>query len=149
VAPGDAPPPPPAVGRAVIARRGFLGLVSGSAAVAGLVGCGIDLRALIGNGSGQTAELLRSAAPLPEPFRAPLPVPPVRRPVGGLVEITLRVAEVEILPGTRTTVLGYDGIFPGPAHRGGSRSSARGGCRRSRARWCAARAGSPPRRPAG
>ena len=98
----------------MIARRGFLGLVSGSAAVAGLVGCGIDLRALIGNGSGQTAELLRSAAPLPEPFRAPLPVPPVRRPVGGLVEITQRVAEVEILPGTRTTVLGYDGIFPGP-----------------------------------
>jgi len=100
--------------RGDIARRGFLGLVAGSAAAAGLAGCGIDLRPLIGTGSGQTAELLRSAAPLPPPFTVALPVPPVRRPVGGLIEIVQRVAEVEILPGLRTTVLGYDGIFPGP-----------------------------------
>ena len=98
----------------MIGRRGFLGLAGGSAAVAGLVGCGINLRPLTGDGSGQTAELLHSAVPLPEPFRVPLPVPPVKRPVGGLVEIVQRVAEVEILPGTRTAVLGYDGIFPGP-----------------------------------
>jgi FtsP/CotA-like multicopper oxidase with cupredoxin domain len=107
------------VGRAVIDRRGFLGLLGAGigASTAGLAGCGIDLTV-----RGQTAELLRSVAPLPAPFRAPLPVPPVKRPVGGLVEITQRVAEVEILPGTRTTVLGYDGIFPGPtieSRRGG------------------------------
>ncbi|MFD4254719.1 multicopper oxidase family protein [Amycolatopsis thermoflava] len=59
--------------------------------------------------------LLRSAAKLPEPFTVPLPVPPVLRPVRpGHYEITQRAAEVEILPGLRTTVWGYDGIFPGP-----------------------------------
>jgi len=114
VAPRDAPAPPPAVGCAVIERRGFLGLVGGGAAGAGLAGCGIDLRPLVGNGSQQTAELLRSAAPSPPPFTVALPVPPVRRPVGGLIEVVQRVAEAEILPGLRTAVLGYDGIFPGP-----------------------------------
>lgn len=67
---------------------------AGGAAAAWLAGCGIDLR------TGQTAELLRSAGPLPVPFRVPLPIPPVRRPVDGVLEITQRVAEVEILPGS-------------------------------------------------
>ena len=98
----------------MIERRGFLGLVGGGAAGAGLAGCGIDLRPLVGNGSQQTAELLRSAAPSPPPFTVALPVPPVRRPVGGLIEVVQQVAEAEILPGLRTAVLGYDGIFPGP-----------------------------------
>ena len=83
-------------------------LGSGAAGV-GLAGCGIDLRT-----AGQTAELLRSAAPLSAPFQVPLPVPPVKRPVDGVVEIVARVGEAEILPGLRTTVLGYDGRFPGP-----------------------------------
>lgn len=91
-----------------LSRRGLFGLAGGVAAVAGLAGCGMDLR------SGQTGELLRSATPLPAPFQVPLPIPPVRRPVDGVLEITQRVAEVEILPGRRTPVLGYDGIFPGP-----------------------------------
>ena len=90
-----------------LSRRGFFGVAGGIAAAAGLTGCGIDL-------AGQTGELLRSTAPLPEPFRVPLPIPPVRRPAGGVLEITQRAAEVEILPGLRTPVLGYDGIFPGP-----------------------------------
>ena len=83
-------------------------LGSGAAGV-GLAGCGIDLRT-----GGQTGELLRSVAPLPAPFQVPLPVPPVKRPVDGVVEIVARVGEAEILPGLRTTVLGYDGRFPGP-----------------------------------
>ncbi|NKQ53961.1 multicopper oxidase domain-containing protein [Amycolatopsis sp. K13G38] len=63
--------------------------------------------------------ILRSTAKLPEPFTVPLPVPPVRRPVrtaNGVDyhEITQRAADVEILPGLRTRVWGYDGIFPGP-----------------------------------
>ncbi|MGH3908432.1 MAG: multicopper oxidase family protein [Pseudonocardiaceae bacterium] len=91
-----------------LSRRGLFGLAGGVAAATGLVGCGMDLR------SGQTGELLRSAMPPPTPFRVPLPIPPVRRPVDGVLEITQRVAEVEILPGRRTPVLGYDGIFPGP-----------------------------------
>ncbi|MGH3995705.1 MAG: multicopper oxidase domain-containing protein, partial [Pseudonocardiaceae bacterium] len=97
-----------------LSRRGLFGVAGGIAAIAGLAGCGIGL-------AGQTGELLRSRAPRPAPFRVPLPIPPVRRPVDGVVEITQRVADVEILPGLRTPVLGYDGIFPGPTvetHRG-------------------------------
>lgn len=69
---------------------------------------------------GQTGELMTTTAPLPEPFRVPLPIPPVARPVGvdpsgaEMYRITSRVAEQEILPGLRTSVFGYDGIFPGP-----------------------------------
>jgi spore coat protein A, manganese oxidase len=59
--------------------------------------------------------LLRSTARLPEPFTVPLPIPPVLRPTSAdHFDITQRAAEVEILPGLRTTVWGYNGIFPGP-----------------------------------
>lgn len=92
-----------------MSRRGFLGLLGGAAAGAVLAGCGL------GGAAGQTGEQLTSAVPLPEPFRVPLPVPPVARPVGAdRYRIVARVAEQEILPGVRTPVLGYDGIFPGP-----------------------------------
>jgi spore coat protein A, manganese oxidase len=55
-----------------------------------------------------------------EPFTVPSPVPVVARPVhthGGAdhYEIVQEVARQEILPGLRTEVWGYDGIFPGPA----------------------------------
>ncbi len=89
-------------------RRSFLGLLSGAAAGAALAGCGLS-------GTGQTGERLVSTARLPKPFRVPLPVPPVARPAGpDRYLITQRVVDVEILPGLRTPVLGYDGIFPGP-----------------------------------
>jgi spore coat protein A, manganese oxidase len=96
-----------------LSRRGFLGLLGGAAAGAALAGCGLA------GAVGQTGEAVTSAVPLPEPFRVPLPVPPVARPVaveGGVerYRIVQRVAEQEILPGVRTPVLGYDGIFPGP-----------------------------------
>ena len=97
-----------------MSRRGFLGLLGGAAAGVALAGCGI------GSPTGQTGERLASAVPLPEPFRVPLPVPPTARPAGvdpsgaDLYRITQRVADAEILPGLRTPVLGYDGIFPGP-----------------------------------
>ncbi|MGH3425705.1 MAG: multicopper oxidase family protein, partial [Nocardioidaceae bacterium] len=66
-----------------------------------------------------TGRLLTSAAPLPERFTVPLPVPRELRPTRGSdgtdrFTITERAAEVEILPGTRTPILGYDGQFPGP-----------------------------------
>ena len=87
-------------------RRSFLGLLGGAAAGLALSGCGAA--------SGQTGEQLVSAARLPARFRVPLPVPPVAKPVGDAYEITQREAMAEILPGLRTPILGYDGIFPGP-----------------------------------
>ena len=94
-----------------LSRRGFLGLMGGVAAGAGLVACGVP--------GGSTGEQVLSAAPLPARFRVPLPIPPVARPVGvengaDVYRITQRVAQQEILPGLRTAVLGYDGIVPGP-----------------------------------
>jgi spore coat protein A, manganese oxidase len=53
------------------------------------------------------------------PFQVPLPVPPILQPTRtdrttDYYEITQKEAQVEILPGLRTTVWGYNGIFPGP-----------------------------------
>jgi spore coat protein A, manganese oxidase len=91
-----------------------LGLMSGAALVLplGAQGCssvGQDL----------TGRLLRSEARLPEAFRVPLPVPPVLRPMrsdaqADYYEITQKAGKAEILPGLKTQVWGYDGIFPGP-----------------------------------
>ncbi len=87
-------------------RRTFLGLLGATAAGVALAGC---------TPAGQTGAQLVSAAPLPRPFQVPLPIPPVARPVGpDRYRITQRVAQQQILPGLRTPVLGYDGIFPGP-----------------------------------
>lgn len=97
-----------------LSRRGFLG-------VAGLSALGLaSLGSLVLPGAaGQTAELMRSRARLPQPFTVPLPIPPVARPVrtdasGDHYVITQREASVEILPGLRTRIMGYDGMFPGP-----------------------------------
>ena len=92
-----------------LTRRTVLGLSAGVA----LTGCGIDLR------PGQTGELMRSEVPLPEPYAVPLPIPPVKRPVRTVdgvdqYQVVQRAGTVEILPGLRTPILGYDGIFPGP-----------------------------------
>ena len=97
-----------------LSRRGFLGVAGVSAL--GLASIG---SLVLPGAAGQTAELMRSRARLPEPFTVPLPVPPVARPVRTDADadhyvITQREASVEILPGLRTPILGYDGIFPGP-----------------------------------
>ena len=68
---------------------------------------------------GQTGEPLRSGARLPRPYTVPLPIPPVARPVRidattDYYELVQREADLEILPGLHTRVLGYDGTFPGP-----------------------------------
>lgn len=53
------------------------------------------------------------------PFQVPLPVPPVLQPVRSdsttdYYEITQKAGEIEILPGLRTPIFGYNGSFPGP-----------------------------------
>ena len=58
-----------------LTRRRFLGVLGGTGAAAALVSCGVGLTV------NQTGELVRSEIPLPRPFRVPLPVPPVKRPL--------------------------------------------------------------------
>ena len=88
-----------------------------------MAGAGISLpfgaSACSGSGEGSTGSLLRSRTKLPRPFGVPLPVPSVLEPVrsdagADYYEMTQRVGEAEILPGLRTEVWGYEGVFPGP-----------------------------------
>ncbi|MFC4058570.1 multicopper oxidase family protein [Planomonospora corallina] len=89
-----------------LSRRGFLGLLGGTGLA--VAGCGSLTAEAAGEG-------LRSALPLPRPFTVPLPVPATARPVRpGHYEVVQRAAQVEIIPGTKTEVWGYDGTFPGP-----------------------------------
>ncbi|MGW4800269.1 multicopper oxidase family protein, partial [Nonomuraea sp. NPDC004297] len=67
-------------------------------------------------------QLLASAAALPRPYAAALPVPEVAKPVrsageADFYELTERAAEAELLPGLRTPIWGYGGTFPGPTIR--------------------------------
>jgi len=97
-----------------ISRGEFLRL-----GIAGGVTLAFGASACSGSGEGSTGTLLPSKAKVPEPFRVPLPVPPVLEPVRtdagtDYYEMTQKTGRVEILPGLQTEVWGYDGIFPGP-----------------------------------
>jgi spore coat protein A, manganese oxidase len=106
-------------------RKEFLklGLVGG----AGLaLSSGTSAASPWGRANRTTGNLLRSKAQLPKPFRIPLFVPPVLKPVRtdswargarapmDYYEITHKEGKAEILPGLTTALWGYDGIFPGP-----------------------------------
>ncbi len=93
-----------------MSRRAFLGATAGAGmafALGGLAGCGET-----------TGVLLRSKRKLPEPFTSELRLPNVLSPSvrdgTAYYDVTLRPADVEILPGVRTRIWGYDGTFPGP-----------------------------------
>ncbi|WP_305965203.1 multicopper oxidase family protein [Streptomyces sp. IMTB 2501] len=80
----------------------------------------------------RTGTVLASRIRPPRQFAVPLPVPPRARPsrtTGGtdFYDITQREGSVEIIPGLKTTVWGYDGIFPGPTFtvRSGRRTEIR------------------------
>ncbi|QGN31605.1 multicopper oxidase family protein [Microlunatus sp. Gsoil 973] len=96
-------------------RRTLFGLAG-----AGLAGMAVGpLAGCADSPAGQSARLLHSSLRLPRPYQVPMPIPPVKKPVAtqaGVTsyEIVQRTAEVEMLPGLRTTIMGYDGIFPGP-----------------------------------
>jgi FtsP/CotA-like multicopper oxidase with cupredoxin domain len=96
-----------------LSRRGFLAVAGGTGAALALTNCGLEAS------PGQAGELLRSKAPLPEPFKVPLPIPPVKKPVrsdarADYYRVVQKKARVEILPGLKTEVMGYDGLLPGP-----------------------------------
>ncbi|MEN3359184.1 MAG: hypothetical protein V7637_3166 [Mycobacteriales bacterium] len=68
---------------------------------------------------GSTGQRQTSAARLPARFTVPLPIPPVLEPSRtrdgvDYYDIVQRAAKVEILPGLKTEIWGYNGIFPGP-----------------------------------
>ncbi len=96
-----------------LSRRGLLAGALGAAGALGLAGCGLRVD------PGMTGQPVSSLLPLPKRFTVPLPVPQVLRPVRrdsttDYYEIEQRAARVELLPGVRTEVLGYQGTFPGP-----------------------------------
>ena len=75
--------------------------------------------AMIDDGPG--GGMMEGVAPSPPvlPFQAAFRTPPVLSPARAdadtdYYEITMRPAVVEILPGRRTTIWGYNGEFPGP-----------------------------------
>ena len=56
---------------------------------------------------------------LPKPFQVPFTRPPVLKPVRSdadtdYYQIAMKQARLEILPGKKTTIYGYNGITPGP-----------------------------------
>jgi len=69
--------------------------------------------------AGEPMLVSAQASPPVAPYQQALVIPPVAVPVssGGAVdayELEVRSAQVTLLPGTSTTVWGYDGLFPGP-----------------------------------
>ena len=97
-----------------VSRREFLklGLAGGA-----LLALPFGTSACSSPGDAPMGNLLLSKARLPEPFGIPLPVPPVLEPLrsdADYYEITQKTGTAEILPGKKTEVWGYEGIFPGP-----------------------------------
>jgi FtsP/CotA-like multicopper oxidase with cupredoxin domain len=97
-------------------RRRVLGLLAGGAAGLAVPAGAAAYAHRTGESTGR---VLPSRIRPPAPFTVPLPVPRTARPVRSTrttdhYELTQRAAKAEILPGTRTTVWGYDGTFPGP-----------------------------------
>ncbi|WP_020501501.1 multicopper oxidase family protein [Sciscionella marina] len=103
-----------------LSRRHLLRATAGGVLLAPFVaGCS----SVRGGGNAETESsagaVLRSAVPLPTAFTVPLPIPPVLRPTRtdhdtDYYEITQRIGHAQIVPGLRTEVWGYNGIFPGP-----------------------------------
>ncbi|MEU6741219.1 multicopper oxidase family protein [Streptosporangium sandarakinum] len=99
-----------------LTRRRMLGI---GGALGLTAAAGLSVSAALARRPPVTGAQLRSAVPLPPPFRVPLPIPPVLDPVGASggtdrYEITQREVSAEILPGVRTPLWTYGGTFPGP-----------------------------------
>ena len=98
-----------------VSRRALLRTAGGLAIALPLASTGCSLS----DRSTTTGETLESEIDLPEKYARRLPFPQRLKPVRSdrttdYFEMTQREAEQEIVPGLRTTVWGYNGIFPGP-----------------------------------
>ncbi|MFE9969572.1 multicopper oxidase family protein [Streptomyces hirsutus] len=100
-----------------LSRRHFLG-------AAGVTSAGLLLPLATGcDGAGGGDGAVQSGdVPLPERFSLPFKVPPVIRPTSSegttdYFDVRAHTATVEILPGVRTEIFGYNGTFPGPTFR--------------------------------
>jgi spore coat protein A len=92
-----------------VRRRAVLGTIGAAALAIPLAGCDET----------RLPKLLKSTTKPPAPFQRPLQIPRILRPTsadtyGDHYEMTVSPADVEILPGLRTRIWGYDGTFPGP-----------------------------------
>ncbi|MQA12501.1 MAG: multicopper oxidase domain-containing protein [Pseudonocardiaceae bacterium] len=105
-----------------LSRRHVLRMTAGGIVLAPLASACSGL-GFSGGGNVETessaGNVLKSRTELPDPFATPLPVPPVLAPLrqdaaADHYEITQKRSTAEILPGMRTEVWGYNGIFPGP-----------------------------------
>lgn len=91
-----------------LGRRAFLGALGGGALAALLP---FDL----GRSDAAPLATRPRRAATPTPFRARLPIPEELR--GGKLQIPIREAEAQILPGRPTRMWTYGGSFPGPTVR--------------------------------
>jgi spore coat protein A, manganese oxidase len=96
----------------MMTRKAFLKLAIGAGITVPLSSLAIASCSRLGR-KGRT-----SAITVP-PFQVPLPIPPILQPTRtdnntDYYEITQKENQVEILPGLRTSIWGYNGIFPGP-----------------------------------
>ncbi|MFF0560568.1 multicopper oxidase family protein [Streptomyces sp. NPDC004266] len=108
-----------ATARGSMGRRRFLGAAAGAGVAATTAGA-VAWARLTGETTGTV--LASRGEPAPQ-FAVELPIPPTARPTGrenGVdhFDVEQREASVEIIPGRRTTIWGYDGIFPGPTFTG-------------------------------
>ncbi|MFF2747429.1 multicopper oxidase family protein [Kitasatospora sp. NPDC058048] len=99
-----------------LTRRQILGI---GGAFGLLTTTGLATAATLARRPATTGAQLRSTAALPPPYRVPLPLPAVARPLstdGGAdrYEIVQRETDAEILPGLTTRLWTYGGTFPGP-----------------------------------
>lgn len=89
-------------------RRAFLGALGGGALAA-------LLPFEVGSSGAATAARQSRRRSAPQPFAARLPIPEELR--GARLEIPIREAEVQVLPGSPTRMWTYGGSFPGPTIR--------------------------------
>jgi spore coat protein A len=87
-----------------------------------LLGCAVLLGSVAALSAREPQPLLAPRVDAPAAFAVPLPILPTLAPTSSnattdFYDMTMQVGQKEILPGTLTTIWGYNGQFPGPTIR--------------------------------